>query len=190
METRGAFRGGNRGANRGGRVEGDRPQTSTYDRRPYIQKKKEGEEVVAAVEGAEGTKKEGAYQRKPIDENTWYYRYFYEARPKHDRTEVTQDTIVPPTVPKDARKKLPDQKDFDKKMKDLDTKIESLKEKIVSSRRLIFLISYINNVWLLTRVNIFRAILFKRRENFMKEAKLETPMSLSRISLGRRLIQL
>jgi hypothetical protein len=46
--------------------------------------------------------------------------------------EVNADTIVPPTIAKELRKKLPDVKEFDKKMKDLDTKIDTYKEKIVS----------------------------------------------------------
>lgn len=120
MEARGAYRGG-RG--RGG--DSSRPLTSTYDRRPYVPKKVVGEEAAAV----ETDKKD---YRKPIDENSYYYRYFYDPRPKHERLEVTADTIVPPIVAKDARKKLPDQKDFDKKMKDLDTKIDTYKEKIVS----------------------------------------------------------
>ena len=46
---------------------------------------------------------------------------------------MTADTEVPSIIPKESRKKLPDQKDFDKKMKELDTKIENFREKIVSA---------------------------------------------------------
>jgi len=45
---------------------------------------------------------------------------------------VTVETEVPPIIPKDQRKRAPDQNEFDKKMKELDYQIETLRNKIVS----------------------------------------------------------
>ena len=45
---------------------------------------------------------------------------------------VTKDTEIPALIPKDQRKKNPDQKEFDKQMNDMDSQINNLKEKVVS----------------------------------------------------------
>lgn len=65
-----------------------------------------------------------------MDENTYYYKYYYGARPKHERTQVTADTEIPALPAKEERKKQPDQADFDKKMRDLDNQIDHLRNKI------------------------------------------------------------
>jgi hypothetical protein len=44
---------------------------------------------------------------------------------------VTAETEVPAVPAKDARKKQPDQNDFEKKMRELDNQIETLRNKIV-----------------------------------------------------------
>lgn len=117
------------GANDSNNVKQQLP--STYDRRPYIPKKVQGAEE-KVEEAGDNKKNKGGFRSNGVDENTWYFKYFYADRPKQERFEVTADTEVPPIIPKESRKKLPDQKDFDKKMKDLDTKIENFRDKIVS----------------------------------------------------------
>ncbi|MFS8160016.1 MAG: hypothetical protein ACMG6E_07360, partial [Candidatus Roizmanbacteria bacterium] len=52
--------------------------------------------------------------------------------PKHERVKVTAETEVPPTIPKEERKKNPDKKEFDNKLKLIDVQIEGLKEKMRS----------------------------------------------------------
>ena len=67
-----------------------------------------------------------------MDESTYYYKYHYGQRPKHERVEVTLETEIPELPPKDQRKKNPDKKEFEKALTDLDNQIQRLKDKIVS----------------------------------------------------------
>lgn len=54
----------------------------------------------------------------------------YGPRPKHERADVTAETEIPPLPAKENRKKQPEKKDFDNKMKALDVQIEELRQKI------------------------------------------------------------
>ena len=49
------------------------------------------------------------------------YKYHYSERPKHPKVTVTMETEVPPTISKELRKKNPDKKDFETKMRNYDT---------------------------------------------------------------------
>lgn len=127
---------GGRGIGRGGRG-GQRPQTTYQEKRQHYQRKgehQEGEEKKEGEERQHRNDRRGGQERekKEIDENTYYYKYFYAPRPKFERVEVTTETEVPAIVPKEQRKKQPDQNDFDKKMKEVDNQIDHLKNKIVS----------------------------------------------------------
>lgn len=72
-------------------------------------------------------------EKQEIDENTYYFKYYYAPRPKFERVVITAETEVPPVVPRDQRKKQPDQNDFDKKMREVDNQIDTLRNKIVRS---------------------------------------------------------
>jgi hypothetical protein len=65
-----------------------------------------------------------------VDENSAYYKYFYGVRPKHERVKVTAETEVPATIPKEQRKRNPDKKEFDNKLKLIDVQIEELRNKM------------------------------------------------------------
>ena len=126
---------GGRGGYRGGDRGGLRPQTSNPERRPHYQKRGEkGDDLEEIKEG--DLKQFKSYpqgrQQQEIDENSFYYKYFYGARPKIERVQVTLDTEVPPTIPKEERKKPADQAQFDKDMREVDNQIDSLRNKIVS----------------------------------------------------------
>lgn len=45
---------------------------------------------------------------------------------------MTADTEVPVIIPKEERKKQPDQNEYEKKMRDFDAQAENLRNKIVS----------------------------------------------------------
>lgn len=102
------------GAHRGGK-----------DERPHYQRRKDAGE--GTEEGGEGKQQ---HQRKEQDKNSWAYKFHYAERPKHERVEVTMETVVPETIPKDQRKKNPEKADFDNKMRNFDAQIETIKSKI------------------------------------------------------------
>lgn len=56
--------------------------------------------------------------------------------PKFEKVIVTKDTEIPALIPKDQRKKNPDQKEYEKVVNELDSTINNLKEKIVSIKTL------------------------------------------------------
>ena len=133
---RGGDRGGERGRERGGERGGLRPQTSYENRRPHYQKKGEGHvygEEVKEGEIAKTKSNQSGRQQQEIDENSYYYKYFYGARPKHERVTVTVESEVPATIPKEQRKKPADQVQFDKDMREVDSNIDHLRNKIVSN---------------------------------------------------------
>ena len=84
----------------------------------------EGEE-----QPAEGGKKQ--YHKQEQDENSFYFKYYYGPRPKYTRVAVTKDTEIPAILPKDQRKKRPDQVAFDKVLQQLDLQSEELRNKMV-----------------------------------------------------------
>jgi hypothetical protein len=47
-------------------------------------------------------------QQQEVDENSYYYKYFYGARPKLEKVAVTIDSEVPAIIPKEQRKKPAD----------------------------------------------------------------------------------
>jgi hypothetical protein len=63
------------------------------------------------VKEGEGEKSKSNYsnrQQQEVDENSYYYKYFYGARPKLEKVAVTIDSEVPATIPKEQRKKPAD----------------------------------------------------------------------------------
>lgn len=82
--------------------------------------------------GDEQHPRERRIPKQDLDENTWYYKYFYAPRPKKEKILVTAETEIPPVLPKDQRQKLPDKASFDQKMKDIDAQVEEMRQNIVS----------------------------------------------------------
>lgn len=58
------------------------------------------------------------------------WKYWYGPRPRHESVKVTLETEVPPIIPKEARKKQPEKKDFENKMLAIDKKADILKDKM------------------------------------------------------------
>lgn len=62
----------------------------------------------------------GQAGRKPLDQNSWQWKYRYGERPEFKTMDVTIDTVLP-ELPTEIRTK-PSKAEFDQKMQDLDNK--------------------------------------------------------------------
>ena len=127
---------GAEGGSRGGRGRGGRGGRGGYEQRPYTQNSKDHERPHYVKKGEhkeEGDQKEEKKEykehrggknhredrhRQEHDENSYYYKYYYGQRPVIDRNvKVTIETVLPEIIPKEQRKKNPDQKEFENKQK-------------------------------------------------------------------------
>ena len=70
--------------------------------------------------------------RRPLDENSWQWKYQNQERPQYEKVSVTVDTVIP-ELPKDILKE-PSRDDFNKKMKELDKEAEDLKITVEESK--------------------------------------------------------
>lgn len=82
------------------------------------------------MEGARGRPN----NRRPVDENSWQWKYFNAERPTYDKITVTEETVIEELpAPADTLKK-PSKDDFDKKMRGLDKQIEEMKAKVEKNK--------------------------------------------------------
>jgi hypothetical protein len=68
--------------------------------------------------------------RKEPDQNSYYYKYHYDHRPKQEKVEITKDMEDPVIVSKELRLKNPDRADFEKKNKEIELAIDKLRTKM------------------------------------------------------------
>lgn len=109
---------GGRGG-RGGRdnYRSDRPYTTgeRRDYKPHYQKKGDNQGEDGENKGYKNRDDRFKNER---DENSWYYKYYYAPRPVVEKNvKVTMETEIPPIIPREQRKKNPDQQEYDKQMK-------------------------------------------------------------------------
>ena len=131
---RGRGRGrGDRGTDRGGRGVGrggPRPNAQHDDRENKgVRYQKKGEEGEESKEG-NNQRRGGPREKKDLDENSAYYKYFYGERLRYQREPVTLETVIEENIARDQRKKQPNKEQFNKEMAAFDKVIESHRQEI------------------------------------------------------------
>lgn len=110
---------------------GQRPQTRGGNREDYGPRGGRGGRGAGQMLQGAGT---GGRGGRPLDPNSWQYKYKFGERPVHEAVEVTDKADIPELPADSDIKKKPSKDVFDKKMRELDRKAEELKITIEDNR--------------------------------------------------------